>query len=210
MMDSWYRIERVIRWAGLSVNSFALYIGMLRAESIYQIKRGNNGVSCELAKKIVARYPQISQAWLLTGEGDMFAAEIARQSQVPFYDVDIEKYVASPTRFSCEAYVSLPDVGGAEFGARYRGRAMGEAVPDGAMVLVKKVPLEDLVSGSDCVVVAEGLTILRRVVREPESQVLRLTSVEVPDIDEIRLNVTEVRELFQVCAVIVNKTRKCV
>jgi hypothetical protein len=179
----------------------------LRAETLYQIKRGNNGVSRELAQMIATRYPSVSQAWLLTGEGDMFVDEIAKQVQVPFYDVDIEKYIASPTRFTCEAYVSLPDVGGAEFGARYRGRIMGEAVPDGAMVLVKKVPLDDLVSGGDYVVAAEGLTVMRRVIRDPGSPVLRLTPVNAPDVDEIRLNVAKVRELFQICTVIVNKTR---
>ncbi len=135
MLNNWQRIERVVRWAGLSVNSFALSVGLSRGENLYQIKRGNNGISPQLAGRIAERYPQISRAWLLTGEGDMFAVGEVRQTSVPFYDTDIEKYVAQPTRFSSESHVSLPGLDDSDFAARYNGRAMGGAVPAGSIVL---------------------------------------------------------------------------
>ena len=54
--DNWERLSKVIYWAGMSVNYFATYIGMERSEALYQIKRGNFGISYELADLIVARY----------------------------------------------------------------------------------------------------------------------------------------------------------
>ena len=59
--DAWHRLERVIKWTGLSVNSFALNIGLKRSENLYQIKRGNNGISRDLAELIAAKYPSVSK-----------------------------------------------------------------------------------------------------------------------------------------------------
>ena len=68
-MDNWQRIDSVIRWANMTINYFALYIGLPRGENLYQIKKGNNGISRNLADKIVTKFPEVSLAWLLTGEG---------------------------------------------------------------------------------------------------------------------------------------------
>ena len=76
MLDTWHRLERVIKWTGLSVNSFALNIGLKRSENLYQIKKGNNGISRDLATLITTKYPSVSKAWLLTGEGEMFVEQM--------------------------------------------------------------------------------------------------------------------------------------
>lgn len=89
MLDTWHRLERVIKWTGLSVNSFALNIGLKRSENLYQIKRGNNGISRDLANLITTKYPTVSKGWLLTGEGDMFIesqpATVPEGGGVPYY-----------------------------------------------------------------------------------------------------------------------------
>uniref|UniRef100_S0DF72 Peptidase S24/S26A/S26B/S26C domain-containing protein n=1 Tax=termite gut metagenome TaxID=433724 RepID=S0DF72_9ZZZZ len=205
-MNNWQRIERVVKWTGLSVNSFALSIGLSRGENLYQIKRGNNGISRELAGMIAAKYPQISRAWLLAGEGDMFTDETARRTSVPFYDVDIEKYVAEPGKFSSRSYVSIPTIEDADFGAVYHGRAMGESVPAGSMLLVRRIPPESLVPGGDYLIITKDVTILRRVRRESGSDVLRLLPVDTTNFDEIRIDTADVRELYIVRAVVINKT----
>ena len=206
MLDNWQRIERVVKWTGLSVNSFAHAVGLSRGENLYQIKRGNNGISRELASMIAAKYPQISRAWLLTGEGDMFAHEGRRRTSIPFYDADIEKYIASPERFTPRNYISLPGVDDAEFAAIYSGRAMGEAVPAGSLVLVRRVVPENLIPGGDYVVVGEDFTMLRRVRREVGSGTLRLLPVDADNFDEIRMDAAAVRDLYLVRAVVINKT----
>lgn len=86
-MDCWQRIEAVIGWAKMSTNGFARYIGLARGENLYQIKRGNNGISLDVAERICAKFPQIDKLWLLAGDGQMFireheeSAEIARYKQ---------------------------------------------------------------------------------------------------------------------------------
>ena len=86
--NNWQRIEAVIKWANMSTNYFALYIGLARGENLYQIKRGNNGISLDVADRIVSKFPQVDKLWLLTGEGQMFSEERIRGAQIPYYNVD--------------------------------------------------------------------------------------------------------------------------
>ena len=76
--NNWQRIEAVIKWANMSTNYFARYIGLARGENLYQIKRGNNGISLDVADRIVSKFPQVDKLWLLTGEGQMFSDEKLR------------------------------------------------------------------------------------------------------------------------------------
>ena len=66
--NNWQRIEAVIKWANMSTNYFARHIGLARGENLYQIKRGNNGISLDVADRIVSKFPQVDKLWLLTGE----------------------------------------------------------------------------------------------------------------------------------------------
>ena len=50
--EYWQRIEKVLKYADMSTNYFAKYIGLLRGENLYQIKRGNNKISLDVARKI--------------------------------------------------------------------------------------------------------------------------------------------------------------
>ena len=83
--NNWQRIEAVIKWANMSTNYFARYIGLARGENLYQIKRGNNGISLDVADRIVSKFPQVDKLWLLTGEGQMFSEERIRGAQIPYY-----------------------------------------------------------------------------------------------------------------------------
>lgn len=69
--DCWKRIEDVIKMSRMTTNAFARHIGLARGENLYQIKRGNNGVSLDLANRITAKFPEVSKLWLLTGDGQM-------------------------------------------------------------------------------------------------------------------------------------------
>lgn len=69
--EQWERLECIFAMAGMTANRFANHIGLKRAENLYRIKKGQNGISKMLADRIVACYPEISKGWLLTGEGYM-------------------------------------------------------------------------------------------------------------------------------------------
>ena len=69
--DVWRRIEMVIRWSGMSTNAFARHIELPRGENLYQIKKGNNGLSMNVANLICEKFPEIDELWLLRGKRDM-------------------------------------------------------------------------------------------------------------------------------------------
>lgn len=204
MASNWQRIEKVVRWTGLSVNSFALSIGLSRGENLYQIKRGNHGISRELASTIAAKYPKISRAWLLTGEGDMFVSN-ALARLVPFFDTDIEKYVSSPECFEASCLIALPAAEAGDFGAYYRGRAMEGEIPAGSIVVARLVPLSALIPGGDYVVVTDRTAMIRRVRREVGSDFLRLQPADTDNFDEIQVDAGDVRGLYLVVSIVINK-----
>lgn len=68
-------ITKVAEYTGLSFNKLAKEIGLTSPQTFYDIKAGKHGISKELAEKIQARYLNISEAWLLTGNGEMLIAE---------------------------------------------------------------------------------------------------------------------------------------
>lgn len=82
-MTDWQRLEQVIKWTGFSTNAFAMGIGLRRSENLYQIKRGNHGISKELAELISTKYPSVNRAWLLTGQGEMFLTQTNLQTDLP-------------------------------------------------------------------------------------------------------------------------------
>ena len=78
--NPWTRILALLEWSGVpTTNQFARQIGLLRAESLYRIKRGQNAISSRMADRIVARYPAISKGWLLSGEGPMLREKLQKQ-----------------------------------------------------------------------------------------------------------------------------------
>ena len=150
MLDTWHRLERVIKWTGLSVNSFALNIGLKRSENLYQIKKGNNGISRDLATLITTKYPSVSKAWLLTGEGEMFVEQVAAsasQAGVPYYGMDILAAVDETVLPSPQFYISIPIFDNCDIAAQNIGTAMLPEIAPGAIVILKRWNVESIVPG---------------------------------------------------------------
>lgn len=137
-MDNWQRIDSVIRWANMTINYFALYIGLPRGENLYQIKKGNNGISRNLADKIVTKFPEVSLAWLLTGEGQMFVDEKLCGVQIPFYQVDVESHITRLDELAPDREMVIPQLTGCDLAMLYNGKAMGYSIPSGSIVFLKK------------------------------------------------------------------------
>lgn len=131
--EKWRRLERVIKWTGLSINSFALTIGLKRSENLYQIKKGNNGISRDLAELITAKYPSVSKGWLLTGEGEMLIGNKAvtgSGSGIPYYGMDatvaVEQQLPPPL-----FYINVPIFNDCDLSAMALGTAMQPDIPAG-------------------------------------------------------------------------------
>mgnify|MGYP001544753531 FL=1 len=195
--NNWQRIEAVIKWANMTTNYFARYIGLARGENLYQIKRGNNGISLDVADRIVAKFPQIDKLWRLTGEGQMFADARVRGAQIPFYDVDVEREIAGVVRLSADGYLVAPPAGECDLAMVYAGRAMGSLVPPGTVVLLKAVEREAIIPGEEYVVICRKIVTLR-IVRSAAKGKYRLVAGNREDFDDIVVDADEIVAVYKV------------
>lgn len=198
-LDDWQRIEKIVRWTGLSVNSFAMNIGLNRSENLYQIKKGNNGISKELAELIASKYPEISKGWIITGEGDMLVCGTAERSLIPVYDIDAVCVAAMDTLPSPTSTMSLPRIAGASFAALVLNRAMEPDIPNGSLAVLAEARAEEIIPGYPYLVVTDRVTALRKVVPAEGGISLKLQAVN-PAYGDITVELYEVKRLYIVRA----------
>lgn len=75
------RLEALKKFLGLSYQAMAKQAGISTAQSFYSVKSGKQGISKNMAERIVATWPEISQVWLLTGRGEMLVKDNREAAQ---------------------------------------------------------------------------------------------------------------------------------
>lgn len=208
MLDNWQRIEQIIKWGGFaSVSAFAREIGLNRSENLYQIKRGNNGISKDLASTISARFPEISRAWLLTGEGDMIPDENNKTiPDIPLYKMDAVELITFGREAEAEYYVSFPIFKGSDFSAFTFSTAMEPEIPRGSVLFFTESSVDALTPGEVYLVVSKHFRGIRYVRREAKNSQLRLVPGNKKEYDEVMVEPREVEKLYIVRGVVINKS----
>ncbi len=160
-VGDWQRLESVIEWANMTTNYFARYIGLSRGENLYQIKRGNNGISRKIAQLIVDKFPEISMLWLLTGDGQMLMGAENASGSIPFFNVGVEESIRMLSTLDAESQLVLPPMVDCDMAMNYFGRAMGDLTPTNTVLLLKKILPEMIIPGDECVIVTKKIVLLR-------------------------------------------------
>lgn len=204
--DGWARLSVVVEESGLTLHSFALAIGLVRSETLYQIRRGQIGISAKVADLIVAAYPQFSKAWLLTGYGNKYADPASATGHIPFYNCNLSNIV-NLERLEPESYLFLPMASSADFAIIYHGEDMEPSVPSGTVLLLSKVDVKSVVYGNDYVVQTAHFVTLRRVRRDEggDKSQLRLEADNPQRFDDIVVRQDDVETIFAVKARIILK-----
>lgn len=182
----------------MSTNYFARYIGLPRGENLYQIKRGNNGISRDVANRIVEKFPQISKLWILTGEGQMFASSELCGAQIPYYNIAVEQGVLMLERLVPTWNLVIPGLPACDFAMRYDGREMGAAVPSGTIVLLTKTESAMVIPGAEYVIVGRKIVTLRQVWPDAEAKTWRLVAGDKLNFGDIVLDDNEIVSLYKV------------
>lgn len=161
--NNWSRLEQVIRWSGMTTNYFAHHIGLTRAENLYQIKSGKNGISRNLASRIVKVFPEISIGWLMAGDGDMFAAQEGA-CKIPYFEGDSAwQSLFGELQLGHSTTLLLPMLGQCDCALRCQDEAMSKDVAPGSVVFLRQIDLNMVISGGLYVVVCSNFVLLRRV-----------------------------------------------
>ena len=70
MLEITERLSSLVFMFGNSVNAFAKNIGVDTA-NLNKMVKGQQSITKKTVQKIISAYPQVSEEWLLTGEGEM-------------------------------------------------------------------------------------------------------------------------------------------
>ena len=146
-------MQSVILWANMTTNAFARHIGLPRAENLYQIKRGNYGISMRLATLIVGKFPEINLMWLLKGEGEMLDEKLARSVVVPYYDEDVCHAVAVVSELRPVSEIVVPAIVRCDFAMRSDDECKSGEL---AIVLLRRCGGESQPTAGEYVVVNSG------------------------------------------------------
>lgn len=209
-MDNWQRLERIIKWTGLSINSFALSIGLKRSENLYQIKKGNNGISRDLVELISTKYPHISKGWLMTGEGEMFIeqAQLLAKNNIPYFGVDAVFAVTTPTEKLPEPLfnISLPPFGDSTLAALNLHHSMEPEIPSGAIIILRNYEGRSVVPGETYLIISENFRGIRKIRLSQDPSEYTLIPANMEDFDPITISKESIEMLFLVTGVIINRT----
>lgn len=199
-MSNWDRLDQVIQYLGLNVNSFAKEIGLNRAERLYQIKRGNYEISKNLAAIIVERFSDINEAWLLTGEGTMFKLPDSA-NKIPLYNLSLEEFEVDLYKMTVVDELEIPILSGSDFAFVNQGDAMSPEIEHGSVVFVKKVDKDVVVFGDIYLVISEKVNVLR-FIRGLDEKNWRLVSKNSSNFDDLILDISLVKAVYKVKGVL--------
>ncbi len=211
MLDNWQRIEQIVKWTGCaSVSAFAREIGLHRSENLYQIKRGNNGISRDLSETITGRYPEISRAWLLTGEGAMLKNDpLGKNTPIPFFKTDAVKIaqsdIASGNGPVPDNYIYFPTFEGSAFAALTMSDSMAPEIPRGAILFFDNADPNAIVPGEIYMVVSPKFCGIRFARRSSPDGGLRLVPSNRKDYDEITIDEGDIEKLYSVHGIVTGK-----
>ena len=185
-----YRVFKEVAETGnISAAAKNLYISQSAvSQSIKQLETA-------LQARLFARSPR---GVTLTGEGQMFADGKLRGAQIPFYNVDVEQAIAHVTHLEAESSLVIPQAGECDLAMCYMGRAMGDALPPGAVVLLKAVDRDAIIPGGEYVIVSRKIVTLRIVRLADGEDKLRLVAGDRENYDDIILNVSDISSVYKV------------
>lgn len=202
--DNWSRLLKVIERFGKSINGFAMQIGLQRAENLYHIRKGNYGISEDLADRIISCDPEIDRTWLLSGVGNMLKSESIEKEQIPFYIDEVEQILPNIANIEPAGYVTLPYKTSCDIVVRSFSKPMSDTICAAQDLFLKRTEIEDVVQGNEYVLILRRPTdnILWRRVRwvSRDDKQWRLVARNREEYSDIFVNRSEVIEAWRVIA----------
>lgn len=197
--DCWERMEEVIKATGHTVNSFAKHIGLPRGENLYQIKRGNNRISIDVARRVNEKFSQYSIAWLMFGE-----------EEPPRIVTDESQIVRLPLYYRCTTVdfpfqdepddyliLSVSVANGAEVAVAYSDDILNPYLRGAVLLLKKQQSEEPILFGNIYFVQLRGIQLFRIVKRyELNPEVVTLATLQPSTLGEIDVGVEAIKGLW--------------
>ncbi|MBR5852765.1 MAG: hypothetical protein IKY74_01020 [Alistipes sp.] len=195
-------MEKVIEHLGLSIITFAKQLGMPRPESLYQIRKGNFGISPDLADRIVRLDPNIDRTWLLSGIGSMLKSKPLESVTIPFYPQDMEEVMPFISDTITSTVVQVPYNVDCDYVVRTFSRPMSDPSTVANDLFLKRITnLDDMVQGNEYVMHIEPRVLWRkiRLLKEDDGKI-RLVARNREDFPDIIVDRRDIKACWRVVA----------
>lgn len=195
-LTPWERIQFLMNhYEFTTVSEFAAMLSAKKSAGLYQIKKGNNGISIKLAKTITSKYPEISTSWLIMGEGEPLLVDDSSDGfhLIPYYTNftmhNIKNYPPDDSLPISENFSH-----GAEYATILKNDCLEPKIPAGSIILLKNCT--QIIFGNRYYIELQTGNSLYRIIRKSEMEgFVRLVS-ENPAYDEIEISETEITALY--------------
>ena len=148
------RLIEFIKYKGLSLSKFEKYVGLSNGY-VYNISKG---IGSDKLQRILAKFPELNQDWIISGEGEMLksAPEIASAQNESMKEYEtwllpmdshggsLSGIPADGTLLqNCERVIS--PIKGVDFAISVYGDSMAPEYPSGSRVLIKRINPESFI-----------------------------------------------------------------
>lgn len=201
----WRRIEKVMKTANMNTNAFAKFVGLPRGENLYQIKRGNNKISLDVAQKIHLMFPEFSVPWLMFGEPGytITGSDDTQEATLPLY-YDLWTMRLPPEGHTDEYFVvSSFAANAAAFAVQFNGDPMTTPYYlRNTILMFRQQQPEEVDELCLCLIVSEKKRMLKFLERPAETGRLQMVSpvqdFQAPE----EVDCGKVESLWRVCATV--------
>jgi hypothetical protein len=87
------RIRKIIDYYDVSANKLSIQLRLGTPQVLYDVLKGKNGISKDLAEKITIHCKEFNPGWLLTGEGEMLKSNKSVNNSVEYWRDLVDYYV---------------------------------------------------------------------------------------------------------------------
>ena len=197
---NWERLAKVIERFGLTINSFAKVLGLNRSETLYHIRKGDFGISADLADRIVKIDKDIDRTWLLSGIGNMLHSDATNGEYLPFYRKEMEVVLRDIDNCPSDGEFYVPYVTGCNYIVRSFSRSMSDAVTAATDLFLKRLTnIDDVVQGNEYVLRVGDEIIWRRVrFIKSDDKRWRLVSNNRVDFPDVYVNIEDISDVWRV------------
>lgn len=195
------RLEIVLRHSGEpTYNALARRLGLKRGENLYQVLKGNYGISRRLADRIHTVFPAFSIGWLtIADSGTTSCSPFQSIMDLPLY-MDW-RFLEKGSRSEPDQMVLFPKYfcPEAEIATLCQTDALEPRVMLGAYMLLRRTTIDRVLFGNIYLVSTPTIALLRIVRSGETDDRLRLLSMKPEKYGEITIPREEVISLFRVC-----------
>lgn len=136
------RVYSYIKETGISVRQFEKTAELSNGA----VSKMGNSTRRSILDKILTAYPEISQTWLLTGEGDMLRAEVSPKISytdgVPYFDEDFLlgfDEVTAPNSENPDFLIRMPGYEKATLWCNASGHSMEPEINNGDIIALQRI-----------------------------------------------------------------------